>query len=95
VTDNGGVFAKFSREGGKNGFTLLTVGWLRHELWDLAIDMLSPARTQNFRLFQPKAITKLLEEHLTSRRDNNRELWALIALSAWWSQVQRTAETLN
>lgn len=70
-------------------------GWLRHELRDFAIDMLSPARIQNIGLFQPKAVTNLLEEHLTGRRDNNRELWTLIAFSAWWSQDQGTAETLN
>jgi len=81
--------------GGKKGFTPPMPGWLRHELRDFAIDMLSPARIQNIGLFQPKAVTNLLEEHLTGRRDNNRELWTLIAFSAWWSQDQGTAETLN
>jgi asparagine synthase (glutamine-hydrolysing) len=77
--------------GGKKGFTPPMPGWLRHELRDFAIDMLAPERTGKIGLFQPDAVTQLLKAHLTGQRDNNRELWTLIAFSAWWSQDQETA----
>ncbi len=81
--------------GGKKGFTPPMPGWLRHELRDFAIDMLSPGRIQSMGLFQPKAITQLLDEHLTGKQDNNRELWTLIAFSSWWSRDPVTTETPN
>jgi asparagine synthase (glutamine-hydrolysing) len=79
--------------GGKKGFTPPMPGWLRHELRDFAIDMLAPERIGKIGLFQPDAVAHLLKAHLTGQRDNNRELWTLIAFSSWWSQDRGAIES--
>jgi asparagine synthase (glutamine-hydrolysing) len=34
-------------------------------------------------VFRPSAVRVLLEDHVERRRDNRRELWALIVLQLW------------
>src|SRR5439155_79510 len=35
------------------------------------------------RVIRPEAVRALLDEHVTRRRDNRRELWALVILQLW------------
>jgi hypothetical protein len=35
------------------------------------------------RLVRPAAVEALLEEHVARRRDNRRDLWALVMLQLW------------
>lgn len=78
----------------KRGFSIPAAAWLRGELQPLARDLLSPARTAAQGFFEPQAVTRLLEDHVTRRRDNSRQLWGLMSFSLWAEQSIRPANVL-
>ena len=64
----------------KRGLTVPLAAWLAGPLEPFAravLDRLDP------RAIRPEAVRALLDEHVTRRRDNRRELWALIVLQLW------------
>jgi asparagine synthase (glutamine-hydrolysing) len=64
----------------KRGLTVPLAAWLAGPLLPFARDTLArldPA------VFRPAAVTALLDEHVARRRDNRRELWALVMLQLW------------
>src|SRR5437588_4826651 len=67
----------------KRGFSIPAAAWLRGELEPLARDLLSPERTRAQGYFEPHVVTRLLEDHVTRRRDNSRQLWGLMCFSLW------------
>jgi asparagine synthase (glutamine-hydrolysing) len=67
----------------KRGFVGPTAAWLRHELRDLLVDELSPARQRRLGYFDPKTVDTLLGEHLTGRQNWERILLALLCFSTW------------
>src|SRR5437870_2982916 len=61
----------------KRGLTVPLAAWLAGPLLPFAratLDRLAP------RVIRPEAVRALLDEHVARRRDNRRELWALIVL---------------
>ena len=64
----------------KRGLTVPLATWLAGPLLPFAratLDRLDP------RAVRPEAVRALLDEHVARRRDNRRELWALIVLQLW------------
>ncbi|HTD25974.1 MAG TPA: asparagine synthase C-terminal domain-containing protein, partial [Candidatus Elarobacter sp.] len=64
----------------KRGLTVPLAAWLAGPLLPFAratLDRLDPG------VIRPEAVRALLEEHVERRRDNRRELWALIVLQLW------------
>ncbi|HYR96555.1 MAG TPA: asparagine synthase-related protein, partial [Candidatus Binatus sp.] len=64
----------------KRGLTVPLAAWLAGPLEPFAravLDRLDP------RAIRPEAVRALLDEHVARRRDNRRELWALIVLQLW------------
>jgi asparagine synthetase B (glutamine-hydrolysing) len=64
----------------KRGLTVPLASWLAGPLLPFArhtIERLDP------RVFRPATVRALLDEHVERRRDNRRELWALIMLQLW------------
>ncbi len=64
----------------KRGLTVPLAPWLAGPLEPFArgvLDRLDP------RVLRPEAVRGLLDEHVARRRDNRRELWALIVLQLW------------
>jgi asparagine synthase (glutamine-hydrolysing) len=64
----------------KRGLSVPLAAWLAGPLLPFARDMLArldPA------VIQPGAVRQLLDEHVARRRDNRRELWALVMLQLW------------
>ena len=64
----------------KRGLTVPLAAWLAGPLLPFAratLDRLDP------RVFRPDGVRALLGEHVDRRRDNRRELWALIMLRLW------------
>jgi len=64
----------------KRGLTVPLAAWLAGPLLPFARDTLArldPA------VFRPAAVAALLDEHVARRRDNRRELWALVMLQLW------------
>lgn len=57
--------------------------WFKHELKDLLLDYLSPARVQASGLFQAQAVQNLVNDHLAGRVDNGRALWGMLNYMLW------------
>jgi len=67
----------------KMGFAVPVADWLRHELHDLARDILLGARARQRGYFRPLAVERLLDEHAAAQRDHHTILWSLLMLELW------------
>jgi asparagine synthase (glutamine-hydrolysing) len=63
----------------KHGFTLPAAQWLRGPLEPYARELLSNDRG----LFDGAVVTRLLDEHVSGRKDNWKQLWTLLSFAAW------------
>ena len=68
----------------KHGFAAPVARWLRQELRPALLDELSPGRIARQGLFQPAAVARLLEDHLSGRRDRRKALWSLFTFQRWY-----------
>jgi asparagine synthase (glutamine-hydrolysing) len=69
----------------KLGFNPPVGAWLNGELRNLPQVLLSPARVGARGLFRPEAISSMLEDHASQRRDFSLKIWALMMLEIWFS----------
>ncbi|HXQ29632.1 MAG TPA: asparagine synthase (glutamine-hydrolyzing), partial [Gemmatimonadales bacterium] len=67
----------------KRGFVGPTSAWLRHELRGVLQDELSADRLNRLGYFNPSAVQRLLDEHLSGRHNREGILWALLCFSTW------------
>src|SRR5262249_46085816 len=67
----------------KKGFGIPVADWLRGDLRDLMLDLLSPDRLNRQGLFSPASVGKLIDDHLGGRRDNRKPLWTLLMFQLW------------
>ena len=68
---------------GKEGFSMPIKHWLRGELRDLMLDLLSGPRLRKRGLFAPAHVARLVHEHLAGRANHSHRLWALLAFEVW------------
>jgi asparagine synthase (glutamine-hydrolysing) len=67
----------------KRGFVGPTSAWLRDELRGVLGDELSPERLRRLGYFDPSAVGRFFEEHMTRQRNREGILWALLSFSVW------------
>lgn len=68
----------------KQGFGVPIDRWLRGELAPLARERLVDGARGCAELFEPRAVERLLAEHVEGRRNNASRLWALLAFELWY-----------
>ncbi|MGH9446516.1 MAG: asparagine synthase (glutamine-hydrolyzing), partial [Terriglobia bacterium] len=70
----------------KVGFTVPVGLWFKGPLKPMAADLLlaSPARSQSY--FDAANVRRIVNEHLTGRRDRRKQLWALVNFELWRQQ---------
>lgn len=68
---------------GKKGFGVPIAKWIKSDLKELFLETLSERRISKAGLFNPSYTSRLLEEHLTNRRDNRKFLWTLFVFEVW------------
>jgi asparagine synthase (glutamine-hydrolysing) len=73
----------------KAGFNVPVGTWLRGPLRELLTDALSPESLQRMRIFEPKAIHAMLDDHMDYRIDRGYELWGLLTFCLWWERFIR------
>ena len=66
----------------KQGFALPLTHWMRHELKNMLM-VLTESRTLQRGYFEPAAIHKLMDDHVSRRRDLSDILWRLLVLELW------------
>ncbi len=73
-----------SASGAPKVFQTIPVGhWFRGPLRDFVRDRLSPARLARRGIFDGAAVTRLIEEHESGKRDRTWGIWGLLTLDAW------------
>jgi len=67
----------------KQGFAVPVARWLREELAEPLRDELAPEKIEREGLFEAGAVSRLVEEHMSGRRDHRKPLWTLFVLERW------------
>lgn len=67
----------------KKGFDVPIASWLRGPLREWAEDLVSEARLVREGFFEPTAIRKKWEEHLSGKQDCSRHLWQVLMFQSW------------
>jgi asparagine synthase (glutamine-hydrolysing) len=70
--------------GRKRGFSIPAAAWLRGELEPFARDVLSPETVRRQGYFDPGAVTRLLDRHVSAQEDLSRQIWGLMSFSLWY-----------
>jgi len=73
--------------GKKRGFNVPMPAWLAGELRDYMQDTLAPARIRAQGIFDPRAVARLMDEHVGRVRDHSRALWTLLVFGVWMDDV--------
>jgi asparagine synthase (glutamine-hydrolysing) len=68
----------------KMGFGVPIDQWLRHQLKDLAYDILLAPAARDRGLMRPDYVKRLLDEHCAGRANHHTRLWALLMLELWF-----------
>ncbi|MGH7322964.1 MAG: asparagine synthase (glutamine-hydrolyzing) [Candidatus Rokuibacteriota bacterium] len=67
----------------KMGFGVPVDRWLRHDLREMARDLLLDTRARQRGYFRPETVARWLEEHAAGRGDHHARLWSLLMLELW------------
>ena len=68
----------------KQGFGVPLGVWFRGNLRELFVDTLLAAEKTPY--FQPSFVRRLVDEHLSGRRDHTLRLWQLVVFERWHKQ---------
>src|SRR5215813_3335446 len=80
----------------KRGFSIPAAAWLRGDLEPFARETLSAETLRRQGFFRPKAVTRLIDDHVAGREDLSRQLWGLLAFTLWHERhVERTPGALR
>ena len=72
----------------KQGFSIPAAAWLRGELKGFAEDVLFDGPLADAGIADPAPVRKLMDDHLAGRTDNSRQLWGLLMLGLWTSEMR-------
>ena len=67
----------------KKGFGIPVAEWFRGPLREQLLSVLAPERLSREGFFNPAAVSTIIAEHLSGRRDNRKQLWTLFAFETW------------
>jgi asparagine synthase (glutamine-hydrolysing) len=76
----------------KKGFGIPLAKWLKKDLKPLMLDAFSESRIKAAGFFDPVEIRRLVDEHLSGRKDNRKQLWSLLCFEMWRERYARTAK---
>ncbi len=68
----------------KKGFGMPIGEWLRGSLKPLLDDYLGEVNIKKMNLFNYNYINKIVEEHLSGKKDNRKQLWTLLVFAIWY-----------
>jgi asparagine synthase (glutamine-hydrolysing) len=69
--------------GPKQGFSIPAAAWLRGELEPFAREVLSPETVRRQGVFNPEAVTAVLDAHVQRKDDLSRQIWGLLTFTLW------------
>jgi asparagine synthase (glutamine-hydrolysing) len=75
----------------KMGFAVPLELWFRGSLRERIADTVRGARLANSGIFEPRALTTLVDEHQSGRRDHSQVLWSLLMFDGFLGREQAAA----
>jgi asparagine synthase (glutamine-hydrolysing) len=75
----------------KKGFGVPIGKWLMGPLRSTLLDLLSPEALANDELLNPGPIARILDEHLSQKRNHRKILWTLFMYRWWRTRVHQSA----
>jgi len=73
----------------KIGFDIPLGVWIRNELRDFTLSVLSPSNLKNHGFFNNSYIEKLLNEHFEGLHNHRQLLWPLIIFQFWYDEYMK------
>jgi asparagine synthase (glutamine-hydrolysing) len=67
----------------KQGFSIPMKNWLKDELRNMMLEVLSRERIEEKRYFNYEQVNKLIQQHLEGKRNNAHKIWALMTFELW------------
>ena len=70
----------------KKGFGAPVGNWVRGDLKEMMLDLLSRERLQSQGLFNPDPVQKIIRTHMDMQGDFTDVLLGMISFQIWWQQ---------
>jgi len=67
----------------KQGFSIPMKNWLRDELMNMMLEVLSKELIEEKGYFNYEQVNKLIQQHIEGKRNNAHKLWALMTFGLW------------
>ncbi len=77
----------------KRGFQIPVAQWLRGRMRPLMEDMLNVDTLRKQGIFNPQAVRKLMDLHISGLTDLRKPLWTLLVFQLWWQAHKAWAHT--
>ena len=74
----------------KRGFTVPLTNWFRDELQGFLREFLARDRVAAAGVFDPDAVIRLIDEHVSRRHNHHARLWALVMFMSWHDEYGGT-----
>ena len=68
---------------GKEGFSIPIKNWLKEDLKDLMLDVLSADKIKREGFFEAAEVQNLIHEHLSNKENHSHRLWAMMVFGIW------------
>jgi asparagine synthase (glutamine-hydrolysing) len=75
--------------GRKQGFSIPVAAWLRGDLEPFAREVLSPETVERQGCLRPEVVTRVLDEHVSGKKDLSRQIWGLLSFTLWFDRYAR------
>ena len=70
----------------KKGFGVPVSEWLKGDLKPPLLELLSKKKLLRQGIFSPDYVQKIIGEHMSGRKNNDKKLWALLVFQLWHEQ---------
>jgi asparagine synthase (glutamine-hydrolysing) len=70
----------------KKGFGIPIAGWLKNELKSLLLNTLNQKRIESEGIFHWPFINELMQQHITGKRNNRKQLFSLLMFHLWMDE---------
>ena len=84
-----GLLPPSIRKGTKKGFTPPLPFWIKNELREFVLDIFAERKLAATGMLNVPYCRQLLNDHLSEKKDNNRQIWTIVALVCWLTRIVR------
>ena len=71
----------------KQGFGVPVARWMKEDLLPMVREELHPDKIRREGFFDANEVSRILDEHVSGRRDHRKQLWTLLVFERWLSRA--------